>query len=88
MSTPLRENGQTRVALIGGVPVLILLAVFLVTARAQTKRPTPKATPIAIPEIPNRKLIVISIDGLDSRFLRDADRFLVVALLHQLGELW
>ena len=53
----------------------LLLAVFLVAAGAQTKRPTPKATPIAIPEIANRKLIVISIDGLDSRFLRDADRF-------------
>jgi len=54
---------------------LSLLAAPQVPARRQA--PQKKAPPkkVAVPVVPpSGKLIIISIDGLDSRFLRDADR--------------
>jgi predicted AlkP superfamily pyrophosphatase or phosphodiesterase len=50
-----------------------LLPAFCLAVSAQVPpRKTAKAPPSAVP-VP-RKLIIISIDGLDSRFFRDADR--------------
>jgi hypothetical protein len=54
-----------------------LLAAFPAAAQAPVPRPSKSKTAPKTPSplLSPRKLIVISIDGLDARFFRDADRF-------------
>jgi hypothetical protein len=58
----------------------LLAGTLLLTAQPPVARKTPaktsaKKAPGPAPALKARKLIVISIDGLDSRFLREAERF-------------
>jgi predicted AlkP superfamily pyrophosphatase or phosphodiesterase len=55
-----------------GSAAACLMAAGVWLLNSPVKAAPPKPGPAAV--IPNRKLIVISIEGLDSRFFRDADR--------------
>ncbi len=53
-------------------PALLSAAVLIISGLTAATPPAKKPPVVATPA---RKLIIISIDGLDSRFFRDADRF-------------
>jgi hypothetical protein len=70
--TKLVAPGLRRVGRGVGLAAIGLVAAGWLSPQVPKKAAAPKVTPAAAAG--TRKLIVISIDGLDSRFLRDADR--------------